>query len=125
VRDRVNSVRKRLALRDDGNGRPWQLWLNTPDREVSDSIESWLLAEPSLRREGGLAFAEGRLGPVDRGAPSGMAFCLLLATSGPISAGDLVTAIVSWRAVRPDADRLELALVIPESALTIRIGPSV
>ncbi len=125
VRNRVKRVRELLVRRNKGNGQPWQLWLNTPERVVSESLESWLLADPSLRREGGLIFAEGGLEAVDHAVPFGMAFCLLLAASGPISTGELVAAIVSWRDVRPDAERLELALVIPASALTIRISPSV
>ncbi|SDT80627.1 NACHT domain-containing protein [Actinoplanes derwentensis] len=125
VRDQVKSVRTLLAQRNDKNGSPWQLWLNTSEGAVSDSLAAWLLAEPSLRREGGLAFAEGNPKVVGQAIPSGMAICLFLLVSSPIATGDLVAAIVSWRDTRPDAGLLELALVVPESALTVRISPSV
>ncbi|MFC7277234.1 NACHT domain-containing protein [Paractinoplanes rhizophilus] len=122
LRDRVDDLRRRLAYEADTDGERWELWLSTADRAVSESLTSWLLREPALRREGGLVFAEGRLGP-DRPVPSGMVFCLSLAARGPILIGALVNAVAAWQGSRPSRDRVELALVVPEAGLTIRISP--
>ncbi|WP_433383100.1 NACHT domain-containing protein [Actinoplanes sp. CA-142083] len=121
LRDRVDDLRDRLALDVDEGRPPWQLWLSTSDRAVSDSLTSWLLAEPALRREGGPVFAEGQRGR-ERPAPPGMVFCLSLAAGGPILIGDLVTAITAWQAARPGNDRVESTLVVPEAGVTIRIS---
>ncbi|MEW2428760.1 NACHT domain-containing protein [Micromonospora sp. NPDC047644] len=119
VRGRVNDVVEQLSHEFDES---WQLWLSTSESAVADSLESWLLAEPALRREGGLAFVANRRAR-QHPAPYGMMGCLSLTMTGLIPVGDLVNAMTAWRAAQHDQNHLEIVLVVPESSVSIRISP--
>jgi hypothetical protein len=118
VRERVNEAVAQLSHEFD---QSWHIWLSTSAPSVADSLVSWLLAEPALRREGGLAIVTDGRGSTHP-APYGMMHSLSFTVTGPLPIGDLVNAMSAWRAVQRDPDDLELVLVVPEPAMSVRIS---
>ena len=102
-------------------GEPWVVWLSTDDDEIVASLAGWLLADPALRRAGGHSVVTEGLDD-EHPAPWGLRHRIALGTSYPIQAGDLVDAVVGWRASRPEQEPVELAIKVPDSSVLVRIA---
>jgi len=78
------------------------------------SLHRWLLAEPAVRAQGGLAFAAS-----DDPAHQGVVVDTLQLIVGTLLSGaQLALAVAQWRASRPAAPRVTITYRAPDGSVT-------